>query len=313
MKILVTGASGFVGHHLVKLLLGQGHTVVATGMENTDSFPPSVDFHKVDLTDREAVGKIPLNGIDGIIHLAGLAAVGPSFSNPEKYLTANPGMQRNLFEACIKQGVKPRVLVISSGTLYDGHATTPLTELSPIKPTSPYAESKLAQEEQGNQYGSQGFEVIIARPFNHIGPGQGPGFIVPDLTKQVVEAEAKPHAPIRVGNLNAKRDYTDVRDIVKAYLLLLERGKAGETYNICSGYAISGIQILLTLLELAKVQDPHLEFDTDLMRPIDIDVVYGDPAKLIRDTGWRPSYTLDQTLNDALDDWRMKLQSKNPA
>jgi GDP-4-dehydro-6-deoxy-D-mannose reductase len=303
----VTGASGFVGHHLVDLLIKEGHQVVATGMEHADNFPTSVEFIRVDLTDPKAVNELPLKEVEGIIHLAGLAAVGPSFSNPEKYLTANPGMQRNLFEACIKQSVRPRVIVISSGTLYDGRARTPLTELSPVRPTSPYAESKLAQESLAAQYGAQGFEVIIARPFNHIGPGQGPGFIVPDLTKQVVEAESRPHAPIRVGNLNAKRDYTDVRDIVKAYLLLLEKGRAGETYNICSGYAISGIQILLTLLELAKVNDPHLEFDPELMRPIDIDVVYGNPAKLTRDTGWRPSYTLDKTLGDALIDWRKRI------
>lgn len=304
MKILVTGASGFVGRHLVELLLSQKHSVIATGMEHQSNFPKVVECYRLDLTNRDAVGRLPLKGLDGVIHLAGLAAVGPSFDEPLRYITANAAMELNLFEACLEQDSKPRFVIISSGNLYDGRASTPLTEASPVQPTSPYAVSKVTQESLGGYYSTRGFKMVTARAFNHIGPGQGAGFIVPDLTQQVVRAEQQPYSPILVGNLNAKRDYTDVRDIARAYLLLLQSGRAGEVYNVCSGYATSGIQILLTLLRLAKVQDPHLEFDTNLMRPIDIEVVFGDPAKLTRDTGWRPSYSLDQTLADTLEYWR---------
>ena len=214
-------------------------------------------------------------------------------------------MQENLYEACLAAGVKPKMLIISSGNIYDAKSTMPLTETSPVKPSSPYAESKIQQEEAGILYAKQGFETVIARPFNHIGPGQREGFIVADLAKQIAEAEQSGATEIKVGNLAAKRDFTDVRDIVKGYVLLMEKGVSGEIYNICTGRSLSGHQILEGLLrnstsKLTPVQDPAK------MRPADVADIYGDNSKISKHTGWQPQIRLEQTLADTLSIWRAK-------
>ena len=304
--ILVTGASGFVGHHLVRELHANGYAVISTGKEASKELAPLVEKHySVDLTDATSVDTIDFSNVDGIIHLAGLAAVGPSFDSPMLYISANMGMQVNLFEAANKQGIKPRVVVISSGSLYDAKATMPITEQSPVKPNSPYAVSKIGQEQLAAYYGNRGFEVLIARPFNHIGPGQNTGFILPDLTKQIIEAEKSSTKTIKVGTLTTERDYTDVRDIVRAYRLLFEEGKPGETYNICSGKSISGQTILDTLLAAAKTKVTP-ETDPALVRPVDTPIIYGDCAKLTKDTGWKPEISFEQTVTDVIADWRVR-------
>ena len=198
----------------------------------------------LDLNNPNDVEKVDFHGIDGVIHLAGLAAVGTSFSEPMNYINTNIGIEVNLFETALKQKAYPRFLIISSGTLYDPKAELPLIETSGVLPSSPYAISKLGQEQSAQYYSQRGFECIITRPFNHIGPGQGTGFILPDITKQVIEYEQGSSREILVGNLDAKRDYTDVRDIVRAYRLLIEKGRPSEVYNICSGRPLSGHEIL---------------------------------------------------------------------
>jgi GDP-4-dehydro-6-deoxy-D-mannose reductase len=303
MKILVTGANGFVGQHLVKHLISEGHSIVATGQAPLATTDPMVTFYAVDLMDAKAVSQLPLTEIEGIIHLAGLAAVGPSFDNPELYKRVNPGMQNNLYSACIAAGVTPKVLIISSGSLFDPTAQLPINEQAPVKPSSPYAESKLEQEAAAIAYQNQGFKTVIARPFNHIGPGQREGFIVADLAKQIAEAERTGATDIMVGNLDAKRDYTDVRDIVRAYALLLELGTGGQIYNICTGRSLSGHQILEGLLansssDLVPVEDPAK------MRPSDVADIYGDNSKISTATGWKPGIKLEQTLADTLEYWR---------
>jgi GDP-4-dehydro-6-deoxy-D-mannose reductase len=249
---------------------------------------------KVDLLDEEAISSLDLTQFDYIFHLAGLAAVGPSFEAPKRYITSNTEMQINLFEACVKQGVKPGVLIISSGSLYDP-AKLPITELSPLKLGSPYAVSKLNQESIGLYYRERGFAVTIARPFNHIGPGQAKGFLVPDLADQL-KGPGK-QATVKAGNLTNQRDYTDVRDIVRAYALLMTKGKSGEIYNVCSGVSVSGEEILA---ELSKVYGVTASVQTDAskIRPTDIQKIYGSFDKLKRDTGWSPSISLQQTLAD---------------
>ena len=188
-KILVTGVNGFVGNHLAKELKSAGYSVMGIGGEiGSSQTPEGVDeYLVVDLTNREKVENIDLSNIDGVIHLAGLAAVGPSFGDPMKYIDTNIGIEVNIFEACIKQNIKPKFIIISSGTIYSPKNVMPLNEQSSILPNSPYAVSKMGQEEMALYYESIGFEVVIARPFNHIGPGQGLGFIVPDLAKQIIE------------------------------------------------------------------------------------------------------------------------------
>lgn len=306
-KILVTGANGFVGRHLVKELAENGHTVVGVGgPQGSNEHSPHVSEYVVaDLTKSEEAKKINFDGIDGVVHLAGLAAVGPSFDDPMLYISTNVGIEVNLFEAALAQDKHPKFLIVSSGSLYDPKAELPITETSAVLPSSPYAVSKIGQEEMAHYYSGRGFECMVARPFNHIGPGQNPGFIVPDLAKQMTEAEKTGGTEISVGNLDAQRDYTDVRDIARAYRLLLEHGKPGETYNICSGKPRSGHEILEKLLaaasaSLSVVQDPAK------MRPSDTPVLYGSHDKLTADSGWQPEIDLETTLQDVITDWRSR-------
>jgi GDP-4-dehydro-6-deoxy-D-mannose reductase len=306
-KVLVTGANGFVGQHLVKELFENGITVVGVGGHIGSAAKPAYidEYMVLDLNDAAAVGKIDFKNIDGVIHLAGLAAVGPSFDDPLGYMTTNVGIEINLFEAAIAQDAKPKFLIISSGSLYDPKAPLPLTEKSAVIPSSPYSVSKIGQEQMAFHYGLRGFECIIARPFNHIGPGQNPGFLVPDVAQQVIACEQGKQSEILVGNLDAQRDYTDVRDIARAYRLLLEKGKAGEIYNICSGKPVSGHDIVSGLLATADSKAERKQ-DPDKMRPSDSPVIYGDSSKLTASTGWKPQIPLKTTLVDVIADWRSR-------
>jgi len=307
-KVLVTGANGFVGNHLVRELADAGYEVVGVGgpklpgMKDPEGL---TEYLVVDLNNPEEVAQIDFTNVTGVIHLAGMAAVGPSFDEPLKYVCVNVGLEVNLFEEATKQGQKPKFVVISSGALYDPKATMPITELSSVLSNSPYAVSKIGQEEMGKYYATRGFEVVIARPFNHIGPGQNLGFLVPDFTKQVVDAERGECEKIMVGNLEAKRDYTDVRDIAQAYRLLLEKGKSGETYNICSGTSRSGQEMLDLIREKAGSSVP-VEQDPTRMRPSDTPDIFGSHEKLTADTGWQPEIPLDQTISDVIADWRSR-------
>lgn len=304
-KVVVTGANGFVGNHLVRELHAAGYEVIGVGGPVATSARPTelADYIECDLTDPAAVAMIDFSGVSGVIHLAGLAAVGPSFDDPNGYIRGNIGMEINLFESALAQDQHPKFIVISSGALYDPKAALPVTEASRVLPSSPYAVSKIGQEQMALYYSMRGFEVVIARPFNHIGPGQGLGFIVPDLTKQVIDVERSEAKEILVGNLEAKRDYTDVRDIARAYRLLLESGKPGETYNICSGTSKSGQEILDTILRIAGSDAPTAQ-DPSRMRPSDTPDIYGSHDKLSADTGWQPEITLDATITDVVTDWR---------
>jgi len=307
-KLLVTGANGFVGQHLVKELADNGLPVIAVaGSQRTANNDQRVEnYLTLDLTKPEEAKKIDFTGIDGVIHLAGLAAVGPSFDRPLYYVTTNVGIETNLFNAALTQKAFPRFLIISSGSLYDPAGTMPITEASPILPGSPYAVSKLAQEHMAQYFSKRGFESLIARPFNHIGPGQNPGFIVPDLAKQVVDVERGTADKVMVGNLASQRDYTDVRDIARAYRLLLEKGRSGEIYNICSGTSRSGQELLEGLLKSSEKQ-PVVEQDPAKLRPGEgADIIYGNHDKLTADTGWQPEITIEKTLSDVIDDYRSR-------
>ncbi len=306
-NILITGANGFVGQHLAAELADHDYTVVGIGGQQgaSEQSPHLSSYRVIELNDRAAVETIDFSGIDGIIHLAGLAAVGPSFDNPMLYLTVNVGLQVNLFEAALKQHASPRFLIISSGALYDPTTDLPLTENSAVIPSSPYAVSKLGQEQMAQYYAGRGFQCIIARPFNHIGPGQGPGFIVPDFAEQLINIERGEATTMSVGNLDAKRDYTDVRDIARAYRLLLESGQPGELYNICTGTSRSGHEILEALQQASGIT-ARVEQDSAKMRPADNPVIYGSHEKLTTDTAWEPNISFDQTMADVIADWRAK-------
>ncbi|HEX4774484.1 MAG TPA: NAD-dependent epimerase/dehydratase family protein [Candidatus Saccharimonadales bacterium] len=307
VKVLVTGAGGFVGQHLVRELLDHDYEIVVVDRTAAKGEVSSgaVRYLELDLTKPEQAAQIDFAGVGGVVHLAGLAAVGPSFDNPKLYMDVNVGIEINLFETALKQGAKPRFLIISSGTLYDPKAPQPLTEESPVLPNSPYAVSKIGQEQMAMYYATRGFEAIIARPFNHIGPGQGPGFIVPDFAQQLVAIQKGEQSEMLVGNLDAQRDYTDVRDIVRAYRLLLEKGHSGEIYNICSGKPISGHEILEGLSQAAGLL-PEVKQDPTKMRPSDTPTVSGNHDKLTQDTDWQPEISLETTFTDVIADWRSR-------
>jgi GDP-4-dehydro-6-deoxy-D-mannose reductase len=304
-NVLVTGANGFVGQHLVRELLSHDKNVVAIGGPGKASAIPDIEYLSLDLTQPEQASQIDFSKIDAVIHLAGLSAMGPSFDKPMQYVTTNIGMETNLFEAARAQNCFPRFLVVSSATLYDAKSPMPLTEQSAVVSNSPYSVSKIGQEQMAFYYHGRGFETINARPFNHIGPGQDLGFIVPDFAKQLIDIQAGKASKLLVGNLEAQRDYTDARDIARAYRLLIEKGTSGETYNICSGTPLNGHAILEGLQKAAGLQVETQE-DPTKMRPSDTPIHYGDHQKISDDTGWQPEILLATTLADVVADWRSR-------
>ena len=294
--VLVTGANGFVGTHMVNRLLDDGYSVV--GVVNESDTPKDKDANytsiKVDLYDRHQLEKIDFKNIDFVIHLAGLASVGPSFDNPEQYIKINPVIELNLFEEAIKQDTRPRFLIVSSANVYDPAAMSPISESATTNPNTPYGLSKLYQEELARYYTQKGFECVIARPFNHIGPGQKEGFILPDLTKQLVQCELGLRKDIYVGNLSTSRDYTDVRDVVVAYESLMTEGVPNNIYNICSGKPTSGEELLGELLKLSAITPKTKKNPSS--RPSDYPIIYGDNHKIQALTGWKNTYSIGQII-----------------
>jgi GDP-4-dehydro-6-deoxy-D-mannose reductase len=300
MRALVTGVNGFVGKHLVRELGSRGDEVVGIGREASPA--PEIeellaDYWVCDLMDKEAVGKLPLEDIGEVISLAGLAGVGDSFSDSDKYKAINVAVLTNLLQTLIDKNLKPRVIAVSTGAVYKPAQPLPLTEDSKLAEVSPYATSKLMMERAVEGFRTKGLEIIIVRPFNHIGPGQEPGFLVPDLYTRIVTAQ-KTGQPIKVGNLSTRRDYTDVRDVARAYDDLVHAKELKHNlYNICSGKSVSGQEILDKLLVLMGVS-VGVEPDPALMRPNDNPDLYGSYQRLHSQTGWQPQIRLEKTLAD---------------
>ena len=295
MRSLITGGRGFVGHWLADHLRGLGDQVVV------------VD-HEVDVTDPAALlSAFTAAAPDVIYHLAAMTHVGQSWDEPLRVLEVNVVGTAAVLAAARQCGSDPKVLVTSSAEVYGAvtdPSRLPLTEASSTAPLTPYAASKLAAEALVVQAGlGHGQQVIIVRPFNHIGPAQRPDFAVPALAKRIVEADRRGASTIPVGNMSARRDFTDVRDVVRAYRLLVEEGEPGSVYNVCSGRDVSIGEIADKLLDLAGTS-LAFEVDPDLVRPVEVPVLRGDPGRLMADTGWKPEIPLEQTLADVLDYWR---------
>lgn len=296
LRIAITGINGFVGYHLTHHLAQKNISVVGIGREPT--IQPSlkdigIEYHAADLTKEWP----PLKNIDAVIHLAGLAAVGPSFDNPQQYINLNSAMVTNMCEYFLTQDKKPRIIVVSSGAVYDSEQAMPITEDSRIGYTSPYAVSKILTENQCAYYRNRGLDCIVVRPFNHIGPHQAPGFILPDFYERLNEAE--PNATIKVGNINTKRDYTDVRDIVDGYTRLAVAPKLTHTlYNLCSGKSLAGLEILDMLKQAVGKPNVQFEIDPKLVRPTDVMDIYGDASRLRNELGWQPVHPIEQTVKD---------------
>ncbi len=302
-KILVTGVNGFVGQHLALELKVNGHEVV--GLGHSGPADPSIAdvltaYYRCDLTNHEEVALLELKGIDAVINLAGLANPGNSFKNPQHYMKVNVEVFTNLANSFITQNASARIIAISTGAAYDPQQPMPLDENSKTtNKGSPYAMSKLAMEDAAQGFRAKGLDCLIARPFNHIGPGQEPGFLVPDLYAKILGARNKAE-PIRVGKLETKRDYTDVRDVVKAYAALalaptLEHG----IYNVCSGVSRTGMSILELLLETTGQKGQlEVEIDESLVRPNDPPDLRGSYERLSQELGWQPTIQFEQTVRD---------------
>ena len=305
-KIMVTGINGFVGKHLVRELAGRGVEVVGAGREAT--VHPEIaellsDYFVCELTDEVSVKKLPLGDIDAVISLAGLANVGASFDQPDLYKKVNVAVLAVLGVEILAQGLSTRVLAISTGAVYDADQPTPLTETSKVITSgSPYALSKIAMEQTAVEMRSRGLNCAVVRPFNHVGPGQEGGFLVPDLYAKIQTAR-KTDGVVLVGDLTTKRDYTDVRDVVRAYADLALAEQLDEPiYNVCSGRSVAGETILELMLKSAKATgEVTVQSDQSLMRPSDPKDLFGSNELLRKATGWQPNIPLDQTIQDFVD------------
>lgn len=296
-RVVISGINGFVGHHLSRELHNAGMSVIGIG-HDSDIAPEIKDivdeYHSADLI--QSWPDIP--NVKAVIHLAGLAAVGPSFDDPQRYINGNSAMVTNLCEYYIKQDVKPRIIIVSSGAIYDSNQSMPIGEDGKIGFNSPYAVSKVLTENQAAYYRARGLECIVARPFNHIGPGQAEGFILPDFYSRLSALDAS-QLKIKVGNIETRRDYTDVRDIVKAYRkIALAPTLQQSTYNVCSGASLSGGEIFNKLTSAMELQNVSYEIDQTLVRPTDIPEIIGDSSRLKTELDWKPEYEIDQTIRD---------------
>lgn len=282
-RIFVSGANGFVGTHAVAELAEAGYEVVPILAE------------EFDLTR----GWPPLDSADAILHLAGLAAVGPSFDEPQRYIEVNSSMVTHLGESVLRSTDRmPRIVVVSSGALYQAGESL-VDEKAPLGLDSPYAVSKALVENQCDYYRNRGLDILIARPFNHIGPGQGPGFIVPDLAGRL--RALAPGEELVTGNLDSSRDYTDVRDVVHAYRLLLELEEPAErVYNVASGVSRTGRDVLQAICAGLGIDVPPL--GEPVRRRLDPDVVKADASRLRRETGWQPVVDFQDSVRDFLSD-----------
>ena len=305
---LVTGAAGFAGSHLVEHLLEQGDEVAAWSNPSGRTAlraDPRVQWNAVDLLDRDAVcHEIASLKPAAVYHLAGLADVAASWSRPERPLRVNALGTSHLLDAVERADLPCPVLVTGSALVYEQTAEA-ITEDSPIGPVSPYGLSKLAQEMLATS--SRLPRVFIARPFNHAGPGQSDAYVTSSFARQIAEVEAGRREPLlRVGNLESRRDVTDVRDTVRAYRAMIQRGASRRPYNVCSGTAYLVRDLLESLIALARVP-VRVEIDPARMRPSDNPVVLGDNSRIRREVGWVPEIGMEQTLRDLLAYWRHTL------
>ncbi len=318
MRIFITGATGFAGSHLADRLTVADHQLFALVHEETShqTLPDGKNIQQIsgDLLDLSSLKKAVSKARPDIIyHLAGQASPAVSWRDPALTMAVNGGGTANLLEAAVAFG-KPRVIIVTSAEIYGQvqKENLPLTEDSVARPRHPYGISKMAAGQLAPLYW-QRYElpVIEARPFNHVGPRQELGFVVPDFASQLAAIKLGLKQPVMsVGNLEAERDFTDVRDVADAYVTLAERGHPGETYLICSGKAVSIYSLLQTLIDLAEV-DVQITFDPNRMRPSETPCLFGSYAKIEEQIGWRPRIPLRQSLADALQDWTARYAIKS--
>ena len=309
MKALVIGGGGFVGPYLVRHLTDDcGYEVTVTKTEKEQLVMDNAVVKDLDILDiGQIVGLLKAEQPDYIFHLAAQSSVAYSWKNPTLTIDVNIKGCVNLLDAVRQLDKKPRVLLIGSGEEY-GHikeGECPIVEDNTVRPGNIYAATKACQNMLGKIYSdAYGLDIMMIRAFNHIGPNQTPMFVVADFCKQVADIEkGRQEAVIYVGNLSAKRDFTDVRDVVKAYALLVEHGRRGETYNVGTGHAIAISQILD---EIVAMSDTAIEVkvDENKLRPVDVPIIEPDIDKIKSEVGWQPVISLEQTLRETLEHWR---------
>jgi GDP-4-dehydro-6-deoxy-D-mannose reductase len=308
--ILITGGTGFVGTHLIRFLKSSPSKIfVVSSGDGASWLEPGVEYRRVDIRSRNEVHSVMREvKPDQIYHLAGVSAVDVCWNNPRLTFEVNVLGAYNVFEAAMSLPSPSRILNVSSSQVYARSAGL-LTESSPLHPENPYAASKAMVELLLVQYReSVGGGIITARSFNHTGPGQRPNFVLASLAKQFAEMEAglRPLV-LKVGDISVKRDFTDVRDVVNAYSVLLHKGKIGEVYNVCSGCAVLLANIVKELQAICGIA-VAMEIDPTRLRPSEVAHMVGDPTKITTETGWRPQIPLRRTLQDLLDYWRGKIK-----
>ncbi|MFB0563666.1 MAG: GDP-mannose 4,6-dehydratase [Candidatus Lokiarchaeia archaeon] len=322
MKTLITGIAGFAGIHLAKYLLSPdrhkdnidlyGIDIVKDINNDAQEVLDKAEVFSCDILDKEGTEKT-LEKIkpDRIFHLAGLTFDPDSYQSPEKFYVTNVFGTINLLEAVKQLGINPLIHIACSSAEYGLilENENPVTENSHFRPISPYGISKLAQDMVGHQYHSNHrLKIIRTRAFNVTGPGEKENFVCSSFARQIALIERdKQEATIYVGNLNSKRDFVDIRDVVKAYWLALDKGISGEVYNLCSGKAYSIGEMLNILLQMAK-EDIAVKQVPERMRPSDIPLQIGSFEKFHKQTGWEPVIPLEETLKDLLNYWRQKVQ-----
>lgn len=320
MRSLIIGAAGFVGPYLMRhLKIDLGHEVAVTKMKHEQIKTAGMESYDFEVYDVDILEQKEIKDLlykvhpDYIFHLAAQSSVSVSWKNPGLTVDVNVNGAINVLEALRGLGYKPRMIMIGSGEEYGPvdcleHG---IQEDSRLNPANIYAATKACQNMIGRIYAeAYGLEVMMVRAFNHIGPDQEPIFAVADFCRQtaLIEAGIK-DAVIFVGNLKAERDFTDVRDVVRAYALLAKYGKSGETYNVGSGKAVSLSDILQMILSMSTTEI-RVEVDPDRLRPIDVPIIQADISKMQTATNWKPMIRLEQTIKDTLDYWRIRGDGK---
>jgi len=318
MRVLITGITGFVGSYMAEHALSQGAEVFGTSRgqrtdENIEHLRGRITLIQSNLRDDASVRSlVARSSPDYVVHLAAQSVVGESWHSPAETLANNILSQVSLLEAIRPLAVPPRFLCVGSSEEYGmvDEEELPIRETNPLRPLSPYAVSKVTQDVMGYQYfKSYGLPIVRTRAFSHEGPRRGDVFMTSNFAKQVAEIEAGLREPVvRVGDLKPRRDFSDVRDVVRGYWLLLERGEPGEVYNLCSGRPWSIQQVLELLIGASTVKGIAVEVDPERLRPSDVMILEGDPSKIEKATGWKVTIPFERTLSELLDYWRERVR-----
>jgi GDP-4-dehydro-6-deoxy-D-mannose reductase len=310
LRVLITGGTGFVGTHLIRLL-EPAHCYISVLSSHAPSTRlPDVQYHKVDIRDRAEVESVVRKvRPHQIYHLAGITSVEASWADPRLTYEVNVLGAHNLFDAAMNLPIAARILNVSTSQVY-ASATARFTEQSPLCPSNPYAASKAMAELLPPLYKNRSTSAIItARPFNHTGSGQLPNFVLPSIAKQFAEIEMGMRPPkLSLGNINVKRDFTDVRDVVRAYSMLLANEGRSGVYNVCSGVAVALYDIVQMFQSISGIH-AVIEMDSQKVRPNEISEICGDPRKLEEETGWRREIPIDKSVEDLLSYWRSQCRN----